>query len=351
MIVLSCWTCRTSAPSFTGISWPKCTRIWASLAVAIIAMVTGGCGEAEPGPMMPVPVPPDSNLETGVGSWESFPSLKVPIGRFAAAAYRGTIFVAGGAGPRGIQDAVYYFNWELNTWDSLNAFPVRLHSHHMVVLFDTLFVVGGQFSGPVNYNRSLWAYDPATDMWETRPPMPSARGRSIAAAAGGRLLVVGGVDSSGGDMLVYDPGRSVWTRELGPDVRIEPGLVNVGGIPYAIGGRRSETNPTDPDAIIYGFDPGSDAWSRVARHPRPLHGPATAVLDGRIHFLGGDRLFYQRQDLHLAWEPTTDSWFEYPPLPIPSMLGQALALDGALYWIGGLPDGNWSASVYRFVPG
>ena len=360
MIGSSRWWIRMSGPPFTGTAAHRHARIRASLAVTACVLATAACGESEQSPITPTPTPPDSNLEVGEGVWSPFPSLKVPIGRFAAAAYRGTIFIAGGTArsaelpgdtPVGSQDAVYRFNWERNAWDSLNAFPARLRDHHMVVLSDSLFVVGGQYDGSANYSRSLWAYDPDLDVWERRPGMPAERAGAAAAAVGGRLLVVGGADASDGDMLVYDPAAGVWTREPGPDVRFEPGLADAGGVLFAFGGRRSVDRGADPDTEIHAFDRSIGSWSIVAALPKPIHAPAVAVLDGRVHFLGGERGYYQRQDYHLAWEPATERWFEYGRLPMARMFSQAVVLDGTVYWIGGLERTEWSDAVYMFTPG
>ena len=77
---------------------------------------------------------------------------------------------------------------------------------------------------------------------------------------------------------------------------------------------------------------------------------ATAALGGKIHFAGGQNESNALQTLHMAWEPSTGRWFEYPPLPTQRTRGRALVLDGLLYVIGGRERPRMSDLVHRFVP-
>jgi hypothetical protein len=69
-------------------------------------------------------------------------------------------------------------------------------------------VVGG-FNGftPV---ADLDVYDPATDTWKTRAPIPTA-GRAIGATLQGKLYVV-----AGGNAHVYDPASNKWSSIAAP---------------------------------------------------------------------------------------------------------------------------------------
>lgn len=74
-----------------------------------------------------------------------------------------------------------------------------------------------------NALRSVEAYDPATDTWEPRAPMP-ARRQNLAAVRGpaGRIYVIGGSPSymdpaPRPQVYVYDPRRDAWSE--GPPLR------------------------------------------------------------------------------------------------------------------------------------
>jgi hypothetical protein len=61
-----------------------------------------------------------------------------------------------------------------------------------------------------------------------------------------------------------------------------------------------------------------------------------AVLDGRIHVLGGEanRTFAQNE----AYDPVTDSWSSFAPLPTPRHGLGVVAADDAIYVIAGGPQ-------------
>ena len=56
---------------------------------------------------------------------------------------------------------------------------------------------------------NLAAYDPSTQTWATRAPMPTPRSHFAAAAAGGYLYAIGGIGV--GTVERYDPVADSWT--------------------------------------------------------------------------------------------------------------------------------------------
>jgi N-acetylneuraminic acid mutarotase len=83
------------------------------------------------------------------------------------------------------------------------------------------------------------AYDPATDRWTTRAPMPSRRGGLASTVLDGRIHTFGGETGSSvfRNYEVYDPATDGWTA--GPDLptaRHGLGAATVSGRIYVIGG-------------------------------------------------------------------------------------------------------------------
>ena len=74
------------------------------------------------------------------------------------------------------------------------------------VINGILFAAGGSDqNGAINTVR---AYNPATNTWSTRLPMPTARYDAAGTAAGGRLWAMGGFNSAGsviGKNEAYSP--------------------------------------------------------------------------------------------------------------------------------------------------
>jgi hypothetical protein len=94
---------------------------------------------------------------------------------------------------------------------------------------------------------ALWAYDPASDTWETGlTPMPTPREHLASAAVGGKLYVIGGRWNGVGNkatLEVYDPAKDSW--ESLPDMPSMRGGLTAGAI----------------DNLIY-VGGGEDPWAR-----------------------------------------------------------------------------------------
>jgi N-acetylneuraminic acid mutarotase len=111
-----------------------------------------------------------------------------------------------------------------------------------------LYAVGGRIDG--NYSRNLTAneaYDPATDRWEQRAPMPTARSGIAAAVLEGRIFVFGGEAPSGtfNQAEAYDAKSNGWSRYARmPTARHGLGAAAVAGRIYVISG-----GPTPGDSV------------------------------------------------------------------------------------------------------
>jgi len=79
---------------------------------------------------------------------------------------------------------------------------------------------------------SVWAYDPGTNLWRARRPLPAPRLAPLRAASWdvehGVAVVFGGETSSEGT-LVYDPHENAWTRK---QPRLEPDSRSGGNMAY-----------------------------------------------------------------------------------------------------------------------
>src|SRR5439155_601932 len=82
-------------------------------------------------------------------------------------------------------------------------------------------------------------YDPASNTWTTKAPMPTARCGLAAAAVGGKIYAIGGGNDNGNLNVVeeYDPASNTWTTKAPmPTARFALPAAAVGGKIYAIGG-------------------------------------------------------------------------------------------------------------------
>ena len=122
---------------------------------------------------------------------------------------------------------LYRYDPATNQWGARRSAP---HFHRLAaagVISGKFYVAGGLGS------TDLDVYNPATDTWTTRAPIPKA-GRAIGTALAGKLYAVVGTDA-----YVYDPGSNRWSAIADPTwghsgvVRVvingKPKLLAVGG--------------------------------------------------------------------------------------------------------------------------
>jgi N-acetylneuraminic acid mutarotase len=133
-----------------------------------------------------------------------------------------------------------------------------------------LYAVGGSCCNPDGSRilGTVEAYDPTTNTWTARAPMPTPRWNLAVGVANQILYAVGGRVALEGDVPpniveAYDPARNVWAKKTPlPGNRNGVALGSVDGTLYAVGGVRWVPNghdgPYSPmkmvtDPITYGL--------------------------------------------------------------------------------------------------
>src|SRR5207237_2298766 len=107
------------------------------------------------------------------------------------------------------------------TWTARAPMPDKRRYPIAVSLGGLLYVLGGAAQFPHPASETVRSYDPTTDAWTDRPPMPTVRvGRlngpvtGAAATAEGKLYVIGGDQQANFDAL--DPATNSWTKRTSP---------------------------------------------------------------------------------------------------------------------------------------
>lgn len=223
-----------------------------------------------------------------------------------------------------------------------------------------VYVIGGSAqtgAGPQPSAQNL-LYDPETDRWQERAPLPQALTHISAASLAGRLYAIGvfardvHLDPVS-EMFIYDPKANQWSELRG--FSSPPGSLGaaaVDGKIHIFGGRKSDqvvkvgfaTTSQAPQPLqglgavatheIY--DPSTGQWSLG----KPLPGPArddlaVAVVDGEVHVLGGRRNDSDLTERHDVYDPKTDTWRSAAPPPAARSAGTVTVLYGLLLYAGG----------------
>jgi N-acetylneuraminic acid mutarotase len=149
-----------------------------------------------------------------------------------------------------------------------------------------LYAVGG--SNP-SILSIVEAYDPSTNSWSTKAPLPGIRHGLALVEAGGSLYAIGGNNLNPTNIVeAYDPLTNSWSGKAPmPTIRshISGSAVNVGGIIYVIGG---STNGSTPMGTVEAYDPSTDSWSVKTPMPVPRFDLTVSAIDGIIYAVGGN---------------------------------------------------------------
>lgn len=81
-------------------------------------------------------------------------------------------------------------------------------------------------------------------------------------------------------------------------------------------------------------------WSPIASMPSPLGHVAGAVLDGKLHTLGGWDQNFVAQAHHFIYDPASNSWSTGTALPEPRFGANAAVVDGRIYLVAGAATGH-----------
>jgi N-acetylneuraminic acid mutarotase len=256
------------------------------------------------------------------------------------------VFVLGGFGPTAEPMAtVEVYDPSTNTWELRAPLPVPTHHAAAAVVGNRLFIVGGFTGGRVSWTplADVYEYDAARNSWTPRDPLPAARGGLAVAALGGRLHALGGAaDRPTNEHDVYDPVADRWSiANAMPTARDHLAAVVVDQRIWAIGGRQSFFGQQYPNVEIY--DASTDSWQTGAPLPTGRGGIAGAVLGDRVYVFGGEaplRIFGATE----MYDRTSGEWIAKAPMPTPRHGIGAAVLGGLIYVVAGGTEPGFAAS-------
>ncbi|MDT3776368.1 kelch repeat-containing protein [Nitrospira sp. MA-1] len=302
--------------------------------------------------------------ETDQGAWQTETPAPTKRTEVAAATLNNTIYVVGGFEQPGLSNfinlgitpSLQAYDPATDRWTAKAPMPIGLHHLGIGVVGGKLYVIGGYKQGGLSVWQpvaTVYAYDPAMDTWTERAPMPTPRGALSVTAHDGKLYAIGGYDGKANSPAVeiYDPQTNTWTvRTPLPTPRDHLAAATVSGKVYAIGGRVNGDYRQNL-AVMEVYDPVTDRWSRAADLPAARSGITAAEVGGRIYVFGGEKeegTFRENE----AYDPARNVWQTMAPMTTGRHgLGSAV-VDGRIYVISGgpTPGGSFSDLNEVFTP-
>jgi len=226
-------------------------------------------------------------------TWSTKASSTIARAYASAVTINGKIYVVGGCVDSdcriGVSTVVEEYDPVTNTWAIKAPMPTRRFEAVVGVINNKLYVTAGRTDcPPCSPNpTSLEVYDPATNTWTTKAPMPAAQ-NGPGGVVSGKLYVAGGVNASGtlvNTLRVYDPVTDQWNvaTPTASTARIGNGVGNLDGILYSVSGQLASGTILNS---VETYNPETDTWSSIASIPSGRYTPQPVGLNGTLYVIG-----------------------------------------------------------------
>ena len=242
-----------------------------------------------------------------------------------------------------ITGSVEAYDPQTNAWTARAPMPRPVtHVGAAVVGREVWFAGGFAGDNPGSAISAVQVYDTETNTWRDGPRLPARRASGTLAAVGRTLHYIGGLlpdrETDVDDHYVLDLDRlqSGWTSAAPlPIPRNHLSSAVIGGRVYAIGGQQGHDESRRFRSELHVYDPATDTWTRRADLPvrRSHFEPGTTLWEGRILIVGGvGRGAENNRAMNqiTAYDPATDTWTELDPLPVRLLGPVAQAIGGRL---------------------
>ncbi len=220
------------------------------------------------------------------GKWVKLAPFPEPAEELLGVAAGGKLYVfcglAPGWKPIGM---VYEYDPATDKWAQKK--PMPLLSHHVAFTEHAgrIYAFGGftlPASGPPAWAPidNAWEYDPAVDSWKALAPMPTKRGSPVAVSVAGRMYVIGGATT-------------------------------------APGSKETAVHPQRPHISVGNveeYDPATNTWRQRSAMPTPRNHATAGVVGSKVYVIGGrvGAAFISagssNVDVVEEYDPAADAW-------------------------------------------
>jgi len=275
--------------------------------------------------------------------WQTETTLPTPRSRFAQVAHGGRLYLIAGETESGLTGRLDAYDLASGAWEQLAAKPTAVANVKAAAVAGRIYVPGGMLAGGLP-SDAMEAYDPATGEWNQAARLPVALFGYALIAEDDGFWLCGGWNGQRyvGDTYRYDVADDRW--ESGPPLTLPRGFAAgalLDGRVYVTGGYDGETVYRLTESLA--ADPsGSDGWQLRAPMRAARAGHEAVALEGALYVVGGgweSSLAYGER-----YDPTANAWATFATPLVGSWRNLGLAAvttsrGGLLYAAGGWNDG------------
>jgi hypothetical protein len=251
---------------------------------------------------------PASGASAAENTWVELAPMNIARAWLGVAAVNGKIYAIGGSTASGFEPASFpygninadhfvgtneEYNPTDNTWSYKASMPTPRMSFAIAVIQGKIYCMGGRsVAGDMSggYTSVNEVYDPATNNWENKAPMPIANGWIDAKVIDNRIYIKNYIPStSSGLYVVYDPASDTWNNSVPSP---QDGKLLLDYIPdgYETTGIMSPKmvytfSDYNPNAKAY--DLQSDSWQNGVASPIGRTGFGIALANDIFYVVGG----------------------------------------------------------------
>jgi N-acetylneuraminic acid mutarotase len=301
-------------------------------------------------------------------SWSTLASMPTARGGLGVEAINGKIYAIGGFNGNTALSINEEFTPALNTWTTLAPMPTARSEFAVAVFNDKIYCIGGTIdaigdnSGYVGNNE---VYDPSTNTWQTEASMPTPRADLTANVVNGKIYLIGGMQYSSKSPFyveanlteVYDLATNSWSTAAPMPLAVygyASAVIN--GKIHIVGGSESPGTAGTGDFVNSNqvYDPQSNSWGLSANLPTEATFPAATVTTGfmappLLYFIGGFNAD-SFSNIAQVYNADTNSWTNGASMPTARAYLGVVAANDVLYAIGGFDGTNWLNTVEQYTP-
>src|SRR6187397_2121887 len=148
--------------------------------------------------------------------WKHGAPFPVPDEELYGVAAIVKLYVIGGWDDGKAAGVNYEYDPATDKWTKKQPMPKPAHHAALAAANGKIYVMGG-FVAPTETALPLgaawqpidnaWQYDPIADTWKSLPPLPTKRGSAVAVEVGGKIYTIGGATTMEGRVLDTSSGR------------------------------------------------------------------------------------------------------------------------------------------------
>ena len=231
-------------------------------------------------------------------TWKQKTDMLTGRSNFALVEFAEKIYAIGGD-PFSPKNEMY--DPAVDSWVVLKPMLTPRQHVNGVSVNGKIYVIGGLMDVKNDSIPAKWSYknissknevyNPVSDSWEELAPMPTPRHDAYIASVDGKIYVIGGMGDKSNIwkplpvVEMYDPVTNTWeTRAPLPSSRDGFGISVINEMIYIVGGW-SESGIVN---TVNFYDPKSDKWNIISEFPNKKNGAAgCATIGNRIYIIGG----------------------------------------------------------------